>query len=177
MLVRAGAQLHAKARTFGIDLEAAERAGTLELLIIPPHVLDADLVAWRIRERIEARHVRRLVIDSATELQSGLTSPERATMFLASLAAYLRSEGVTTYMTVDVPTIVGPELSFSGNPLLVFAENLLLLRYAELVGELTACLPCSRCASRTSTARCASTRLRTGRGSRSPGWRRALRAS
>jgi circadian clock protein KaiC len=57
-------------------------------------------------------------------------------MFLASLAAYLRSEGVTTYMTVDVPTIVGPELSFSGQPLLVFAESLLLLRYAELAGEL-----------------------------------------
>jgi circadian clock protein KaiC len=134
--IESRAQLRAKARKFGIDLEAAERAGTLELLIIPPHDLDADLAAWRIRERIEARHVQRLVIDSATELQGGLTSPERAAMFLASFAAYLRSEGVTTYMTVDVPTIVGPELSFAGNPLLVFAENLLLLRYAELAGEL-----------------------------------------
>lgn len=129
-------QLRAKARTFGIDLEGGERSGHLELLTIPPHDLDADLVAWRIRERIAARHVQRLVIDSATELQGGLPSPERAAMFLASFAAYLRSEGVTTYMTVDVPTIVGPELSFAGNPLLVFAENLLLLRYAELAGEL-----------------------------------------
>jgi circadian clock protein KaiC len=134
--IESPAQLRAKARTFGIDLEAEERAGTLELLIIPPHDLDADLAAWRIRERIEALHVQRLVIDSATELEGGLTSPERSTMFLASFAAYLRSEGVTTYMTVDVPTIVGPELSFSGNPLLVFAENLLLLRYAEVAGEL-----------------------------------------
>jgi circadian clock protein KaiC len=57
-------------------------------------------------------------------------------MFLASLGAYLRSRSVTTYMTVDVPTIVGPELSFAGNPLVVFAENLLLLRYAEYLGEL-----------------------------------------
>jgi len=57
-------------------------------------------------------------------------------MFMASLAAYMRSRSVTTYMTVDVPTIVGPELSFSGTPLLVFAENLLLLRYAEYEGEL-----------------------------------------
>jgi circadian clock protein KaiC len=134
--IESPAQLRAKARTFGIDLEAEERVGTLEVLTIPPHDLDADVAAWRIRERIEARHVQRLVIDSATELQGGLTSPERAAMFLASLAGYLRSEGVTSYMTVDVPTIVGPELSFSGNPLLVFAENLLLLRYAELVGEL-----------------------------------------
>jgi circadian clock protein KaiC len=130
------AQLRAKARVFGIDLEAAEAAGAIELLMVPPHDLDADRVAWLIREQVEARGVQRLVIDSATELQGGLTSPERGAMFMASLVAYLRSRGVTTYLTVDVPTIVGPELSFSGNPLLVFAENLLLLRYAEYLGEL-----------------------------------------
>ncbi|MBV9580020.1 MAG: AAA family ATPase [Chloroflexi bacterium] len=130
------AQLRAKARAFGINLEAAEAAGTFTLLTIPPHDLDADLVAWLIRERVDQGHVQRLVIDSATELENGLTSPHRAAMFMASLAAYLRSRSVTTYMTVDVPTIVGPELSFSGNPLLVFAENLLLLRYAEYQGEL-----------------------------------------
>jgi len=129
-------QLRQKAGMFGIDLVAAEAAGTIELLTVPPHDLDADLVAWLIRERVEQRGVRRLVIDSATELEGGLTSPERAPMFLASLAAYLRSQSVTTYMTVDVPTIVGPELSFAGSPLVVFAENLLLLRYAEYQGEL-----------------------------------------
>ena len=130
------AQLRAKAHHFGIDLEAAERDGSVELLVVPPHDLDSDLVAWLIRERVDNSGVQRLVIDSATELQGGLTSPERASMFMASLGAYLRSRGVTTYMTVDVPTIVGPELSFAGTPLLVFAENLLLLRYAELAGEL-----------------------------------------
>ncbi len=130
------AQLRAKAQHFGIDLAAAERDGTIQLLTVPPHDLDSDLVSWLIRERVEAHPVQRLVIDSATELQGGLTSPERASMFMASLGAYLRSRTVTTYMTVDVPTIVGPELSFAGTPLLVFAENLLLLRYAELAGEL-----------------------------------------
>jgi circadian clock protein KaiC len=130
------AQLRAKAARFGIDLEGAEAEGLIELLTVPPHDLDADLVAWLIRERLEERRTDRLVIDSATELQGGLTSPERTTMFMASLAAYLRSRNVTTYMTVDVPTIVGPELSFAGNPLLVFAENLLLLRYVEYGGQL-----------------------------------------
>lgn len=129
-------QLQAKARTFGIDLEGFAAAGLITLLTVPPHDLDADQVAWLIRERVEQGHVQRLVIDSATELEGGLTSPHRAPMFMASLAAYLRSRSVTTYMTVDVPTIVGPELSFAGNPLLVFAENLLLLRYAEYQGEL-----------------------------------------
>jgi circadian clock protein KaiC len=134
--VENAAQLRAKGQMFGLDLEAAERSGKLALLTIPPHDLDADRVAWLIREHIEGHQTRRLVIDSATELQNGITSPERASMFMAALAAYLRSRAVTTYLTVDVPTIVGPELSFMGNPLLVLAENLLLLRYAEYQGEL-----------------------------------------
>lgn len=130
------AQLRAKASHLGIDLESAEAAGNIELLMVPPHDLDADLVTWLIRQQIEAHHIERLVIDSAAELQGGLTSPERAAMFMASLAAYLRSQSITTYITVNVPTIIGPELSFEGSPLLAFAENLLLLRYAELDREL-----------------------------------------
>ena len=129
-------QLRQKARAFGMDLEAAEAAGQIELLIVPPHDLDSDRVAWLIRERIEARSVRRLMIDSATELEGGLTAHERAPMFFSALADYLRSRSVTSYLTVDVPTIVGQELSFAGRPMVALAENLLLLRHAEYHGEL-----------------------------------------
>jgi circadian clock protein KaiC len=130
------AQLRHTAATFGLPLEQGEANGVLELLMVPPHDLDADQVAWLVRQAVQRRGVRRLVIDSATELEYGLTTPDRAPMFLASLVAYLRSRNVTTYMTVDVPTIVGPELSFVGTPLVVLAENLLLLRYTEYQGEL-----------------------------------------
>jgi circadian clock protein KaiC len=135
-LTESSAQLRHKAGTFGIDLAGLEAAGTMQLLTVTPHDLDADLVAWLMREQVEERGIRRVVIDSATELEGGLTYRDRAPMFMASLAAYLRSRNVTTYMTLDVPTIVGPELSFAGSPLIVFAENLLLLRYAEYQGEL-----------------------------------------
>ena len=167
------AQLRAKARHFGIDLGAAEREGSIELLMVPPHDLDADLVTWLVRERIERRHIERLVIDSATELEGGLTSPERAAMFMASLAAYLRSQTITTYITLDVPTIVGPELSFAGNPLLAFAETFCCCGTPNWKASWSECLRCSRCASRTSTARCASTPSTTARASRSRGRRLA----
>ena len=49
---------------------------------------------------------------------------------------YLRGREVTTYVTLDINTIVGPALEFVGTPLSVVAENLLLLRYAEYFGEL-----------------------------------------
>ena len=129
-------QLRQKARAFGMDLPAMEQQGLIQLLVMPPHDLDADRAAWLIRERIESRAVQRLVIDSGTDLQGGLTAPDRAPMFMAALASYLRSRNVSTYLTVDVPTIVGPELSFAGTPLVVLAENLLLLRSVEYQGEL-----------------------------------------
>jgi circadian clock protein KaiC len=129
------AQLRAKAATFGIDLLAAEASGSIELLTVPPHDLDADFMAWLIRERIEERGIQRLVIDSATELQGGLNAPERAAMFMASLAAYLRSQNVTSYMTLTCPPSSVPSRHSPGNPSF-FAENLLPLRYAEYRGEL-----------------------------------------
>jgi circadian clock protein KaiC len=131
-------QLRGKARVFGMGAEYdADGAVTrIQLLTVPPHDLDADRIAWLVREAVEGGTIRRVVIDSATELERGVAARERAPMFPAALAAYLRSKNVTTYLTVDVPTIVGPELSFAGTPLVVLTENLLLLRYAEYQGEL-----------------------------------------
>jgi circadian clock protein KaiC len=134
--IESAVQLRHKGRIFNLDLEAAEAAGHLDFLNVAPHDLDSDRAAWLIRERIETRGIRRVVVDSATELEGGLTAPERAPMFLAALAAYFRTRDVTSYFTVDVPTIVGPELSFAGRPMVALAENLLLLRHAEVEGEL-----------------------------------------
>jgi circadian clock protein KaiC len=134
--VESAAQLRGKARVFGMADVFDQEDGPVQLLTVPPHDLEANRVAWQIREAVEARGVRRLVIDSVTELERGLAATERSHMFLAALAVYLRSARVTTYLTVDVPTIVGQELSFAGTPLVVLAENLLLLRYAEYQGQL-----------------------------------------
>ena len=134
--MESGAQLRAKARTFGLDLEAAERAGRLALLTLPGHDVDADVFADRLRERVESLGIRRLVIDSALELDRGIVDRERATGFLAALVAYVRGRDVTAYLTLDVPKIVGPDLDLAGTPLSVVAENLLLLRHVEYRGRL-----------------------------------------
>ena len=65
-----------------------------------------------------------------------LATPERQTDFVAALVAYLRGRDVTTYVTTDLTTIVGPQLQFADTPLSVLAENLLLVRYAEYGGQL-----------------------------------------
>lgn len=129
-------QLREKARVFGLDLAASEASGQLRLLVSPAYDLESDQVMGLLREDVERRGVRRLVIDSAKELERGLGYPERVPDFLAALVSFLRGQEVTSYLTRDISTIMGPELHFEDTPLSVIAENLLVLRKVEYRGRL-----------------------------------------
>jgi circadian clock protein KaiC len=129
-------QLRAKARTFGLDLVQAEASGLVRLMVYPGYDVNADQVAEELRADVEARGVRRLVIDSSTELERAIFTEERKPNFLAALVNYVRAHGLTGVMMMDVPKIVGPELDLTGFPLAVFAENLILLRQVEYRGEM-----------------------------------------
>jgi circadian clock protein KaiC len=129
-------QLREKARVFGMDVSAAEASGQLRLVVLPGQELEADHIATLLTEDIERRGVRRLVIDSAAELERALGSPGRIPEFLSAFVSYLRGREVTTYLTLDVPIISGPALDVAGTPLSIFAENLLLLRQVEYRGRL-----------------------------------------
>lgn len=63
--------------------------------------------------------MRRLLIDSATELEGVWRRPSALRCFSRHSPPICAVRTVTTYMTVDVPTIVGSELSFTGTPLVV----------------------------------------------------------
>jgi circadian clock protein KaiC len=128
-------QLRERARAFGMDVAAAEVAGRVALLALPDYELEADRVADLLREDIERRGVRRLVIDSAAELERGIAPEARKPEFLAALATYLRAQGVTACVTLDVPKTVGQDLDLVGTPFSVLAENLLLLRDVEYLGQ------------------------------------------
>lgn len=130
------AQLREKARVFGMDLRTAEASGLFRFLVLPGHDLEADFIGSILVQDIERRGVRRLVIDSAAELERSPGARERSADFLSALASYLRARDVTSYLTLDIPLIVGPTLEFTGTPLSVFAENLLLIRQVEYRGVL-----------------------------------------
>jgi circadian clock protein KaiC len=129
-------QLREKARMFGLGLDAAEEAGLVRFEVLPAYDVEADRVADLLVRDIERRGVRRLMIDSAGELEHSMAGDDRKVPFLAALIGYLRDRSVTTYVTLDINTIVGPALDLAGTPLSVLAENLLILRYAEYHGQL-----------------------------------------
>jgi len=129
-------QLRAKARMFGMDMEAAEASGALRLLILPPFDIEIDEVMWHICEDIESRGVKRLVVDSVSELERATAGVPQSFSTLSAFVTYLRSKRVTSYLTRDITTAVGPEITFADTPLAMVAENLLFMRLAEYRGQL-----------------------------------------
>jgi circadian clock protein KaiC len=129
-------QLHERSQTFGLNLVEAEAAGRLRLVCLPGYDLDADRIASLIARDIEERGVRRLMIDSLTEVERGVLASDRRADFLSALVTHLRNERVTTYITLDITAVVSPTLAFADMPLSVLAENLVVLRFAEYMNQL-----------------------------------------
>jgi circadian clock protein KaiC len=129
-------QLREQAAMFGMDFASAEAAGLLRLVAVPAFDIDVDRIAYDLSEDIERREVRRLVIDSIAELERATDAQGRTADFLAALVTYLRARDVTSYLTLDTPSLVGPELTLADSPLAVVAENLLLVRRSEYRGYL-----------------------------------------
>ncbi|MBV9355830.1 MAG: AAA family ATPase [Chloroflexi bacterium] len=134
--VESAAQLHGHGRVFGMNLEAAEAAGWLRLLVLPAHDIEADQVAQLVSDDVERRQTRRLVIDSMAELDRGIGDPQRRPGFLSALVSYLRSRQVTTYTTIDLRHLAGPAVELADLPLSLIAENLLLMRSVEYQSRL-----------------------------------------
>ena len=128
-------QLRERARAFGLDLSGAEAAGRARFVALPDYELEADRIADLLCQDIEGRNVRRLVIDSAAELERGIAPDERKPEFLAALTTYLRGRAITTCLALDVPKTAGQDLDLVGTPFVVLAENLLLLRDVEYLGQ------------------------------------------
>ena len=128
-------QLREKGRVFDLHLEEYEQSGLLRIMTLPGHDLEADCVAEMLREDVERRGVRRLVIDSAAQLERSIVDADRRPDFFAALVTYLRGRSVTTYMTYEIARY-GSELDLAETSLAVLAENLLLLRAVEAEGRL-----------------------------------------
>lgn len=133
--MESGAQLREKGRVFGLPLAAYEGSGGLRIVTLPAHDLEADRVATVLRDDIERRGVKRLVIDSAAQLERAIADEARRPGFFAALVSYLRARGVTAYMTYEIGRM-GGHIDLAETPLAVLAENLMLLRNAELGGRM-----------------------------------------
>jgi circadian clock protein KaiC len=127
--------VRAKARGFGLDIEALEGAGHLRLVWRSQAEHLIDELGHRLLEDVAAHGAKRLVIDGLSGFFESATHPERVSRFFSCLVNELRRRGVTVLMTLETVDVVGTAVptayGVSG-----FIDNLLFLRFVESQGRI-----------------------------------------
>ena len=127
-----------RAQELGLDLEAALQRGTLKLVYLRPLDLSIDETVLEIRQAVDDVGAKRFVIDSLSGFELALAPDFREDFreALYRMVGALTGIGVTTLLTVEV-TEVFNQRSFSPHAISFLTENILMLRYVEIMGELT----------------------------------------
>jgi len=127
----------ARAGQFGLDFEAAQKNGMLELLYLRPLDLSVDETVQEILDAVHRLKAKRIAIDSLVGFEMAL-SPGFRQDFRESLyrmIAALTGAGVTILTTVEVEdTFNAFELSRYAVSFLT--DDIIRLRYVEIDGEL-----------------------------------------
>lgn len=127
-------QLRLRAAQFHLE-RGFEANGLIHILFLSPVELNLDEAAYQIRQVIEQHSIRRVVIDSVAELESAVGDIERFDDFLASLIGFFRARTITTMTTRELTQLFGSELSIASPGLSYIVDNIILLRYIELNGQ------------------------------------------
>jgi len=126
-----------RAAALGLDLPGFVARGAVEIIYLRPLDLSPDETLQAIREAVARTGARRVVIDSLTGFELALAPGFRADFreSLYRLVGALTGTGITVLLTMEI--VQGSdELRFSPNVISFLADNILLLRYVEMAGEL-----------------------------------------
>ncbi len=130
-----------RATGLGIDLEGMERRGTLKLIYIRPLDLSPDETLHAIQVAVQESGARRVVIDSVSGFELALAPSFRETFreSLYRLVGALTGTGITVLMTMEIEQNA-TGLRFSPYVVSFLADDIILLRYVEIDGQLRKCI-------------------------------------
>jgi circadian clock protein KaiC len=129
------AQIRAVAKNFGWQLAPLEAQGLLLVSYTSPVELLTDRFLDHARRQIEKVGARHAVLDSLTSMSLGVSSPRRFRELVYALTKHFRAVGVTPLMTMEVAELLGTA-QLTGHGVSSTADNLILLRYVEMEGQL-----------------------------------------
>jgi circadian clock protein KaiC len=101
--------------------------GRLTAIYVSPVEMNVDDIVQRILAALEARPIRRVVIDSLGDLEAATTDPQRFRSYIYSLMQLLAVRGLTTYATYE--SLVEPDFaSFTRVGASYISDNVIALR-------------------------------------------------
>ena len=127
-------------RCEAIGIRAEERLadGALSLVQVEPLRYTADEFALMVRDEVEKRKARVVMIDSVSGYRLSVRD-ENLITHLHALAKYLQNMGVAVLLLNEVEAITG-DFRVTDVGVSYMADNILFLRYLELGGEMTKAL-------------------------------------
>ena len=126
-----------RASDLGFDLVEMERAGKVKVLYLRPLDLSPDEALQAVRSAVEEISARRVVVDSLSGFELALAPTFRQDYreSLYRLVGALTGRGVTVMMTMEILQSF-TDLRFSPFNVSFLSDNIILLRYVEIAGQL-----------------------------------------
>jgi len=126
-------QLLRNANGWGVDLEKLEKAGNLRIVCAYPESAGLERHFLSIRDAVEEFKPTRIAVDSLSALEHVATD-KSFREFIVGLTLFIKHHGITGMFTSTTPMLMGG-MSATEAHVSTIADSIILLRYAEMFGE------------------------------------------
>lgn len=124
-----------RCRQVGLPVEQMVEKGHLRFEAVEPLLYHPDQFAASVRNEVEEAGTTMVMIDSLSGYQQSMAG-ENLQARVHALCRYLVNMGVTVVLVNEVFTITGSQARVTEYGLSYVADNIIMLRYIELDGEL-----------------------------------------
>lgn len=124
-----------RAKSLGLDLEKHIESGLLELRQMDPAELSPGEFAWEIRECVEQRQCRIIVLDSLNGYLTSMPQEKQLMLQMHELLSYLNQSGVATFFVNPQHGLVGT-MSTDNLNVSYMADTVILFRFFEAGGRI-----------------------------------------
>jgi len=118
-----------------MDLQAHIDSGLLELRQMDPAELSPGEFAWAIRECVEERDCKLIVLDSLNGYLSSMPQEKQLMLQMHELLSYLNQSGVVTFFVNPQNGLVG-SMSTGNLNVSYMADTVIMFRYFEAGGRI-----------------------------------------
>ncbi len=126
-------QLIRNAMSWGFDLQLMERSGNLRIMCEYPEVASLEDHFVNMKQAIEEYQPLRLVVDNLTALERVATA-RGLRDFIIGMTSFVKHKEITSLFTSTTRTLIGGS-SVTEAHVSTIADTIIVLRYAELAGE------------------------------------------
>jgi len=119
----------------GNDIRPYIDQGILHIVYVSPVELDVDEHVYRIQELVREIGAQRLIIDSISSFEIGMSDKVKYTDYIWALTDYFKANGITVLLTHEMHGSLNPS-AMTKHGISFVADNLLLLSFKEDGGTL-----------------------------------------